>query len=457
MTTYGPNANNIEFTTTQTAPGIFTVAFVDTATSTTLQSFTNVLSANIVTTNSSTLSLLTVGDTSSYFIVPGITVSIDFGASGASSPTVYVGGNATITSLANILSTDTLDVVGGTVTASNGLVAGALSSLVINLSEGGDFSGGTSLLSLLSSTTVNFGTGGGTLVADAGGAAINLSSLTINGFSNGTDKIDFQGLSAPLGSYSVSNTTGGQIISLFSTTGTSLGSVTVAGTSFSTGTVTAGQSGPLTVTETGSSGAFNVTFDATPGSTACFVGATLIATADGEKRIDELVIGDLVLTNSGNAVPVRWIGRRKVSPRFADPMRIMPVRICAGALGDSFPSRDLLISPDHAVLIQGALVNAGALVNGITILRETRRESFVYYHIEVDAHALILAEGVSAETFIDNIDRMVFDNWAEHAKMFGDMLEKQEMTYPRVKSARQLPHAIRKTLEAQMPASHAAA
>ena len=96
MTTYGPNANNIEFTTTQTAPGIFTVAFVDTATSTTLQSFTNVLSANIVTTNSSTLSLLTVGDTSSYFIVPGITVSIDFGASGASSPTVYVGGNALI-------------------------------------------------------------------------------------------------------------------------------------------------------------------------------------------------------------------------------------------------------------------------------------------------------------------------------------------------------------------------
>ncbi|MBU6448090.1 MAG: Hint domain-containing protein, partial [Rhodospirillales bacterium] len=154
---------------------------------------------------------------------------------------------------------------------------------------------------------------------------------------------------------------------------------------------------------------------------------------------------------------VRWIGRRIVSPRFADPLRALPVRIRAGALGSNLPSRDLLISPDHAVLIGDTLVNAGALVNGVTILHETVSESFVYYHVEVDEHDLILAEGVSAETFIDNIDRMAFDNWAEHAKMFGDMGGKREMDYPRVKSARQLPLPIREILKAQIPASRSAA
>ena len=79
------------------------------------------------------------------------------------------------------------------------------------------------------------------------------------------------------------------------------------------------------------------------------------------------------------------------------------------------PSRDLLLSPDHAVLVDGALIQAGALINGTSIVRETNTPPvFTYYHIEVDDHSLILADHTPAETFIDNIDRMNFDNWAEH-------------------------------------------
>src|ERR1700716_3436145 len=94
-----------------------------------------------------------------------------------------------------------------------------------------------------------------------------------------------------------------------------------------------------------------------------------------------------------------WLGRQTVSLGFADPLRVLPIRIKAGALGDNIPSRDLLLSPDHAVLIDDVLIQAGALVNGVSIIRETNvPQTFTYYHIELDGHELILAEGAPAET-----------------------------------------------------------
>lgn len=454
MATFGPNANGIEFTTTQTGTvpivgtPLFTVNIIDTTTGTQLDSFTNVPGANIITTSGTTLNIASVANLSDYFIVPGVTANITFGASLASLPTIFVGGNATITSVGSVLSGAIIDVLGGTVTASSSLVGDALSGLTINLESGGEYSAGAGLISLLSGTTINFGTNGGTFVANAGGALLDLSGVTINGFNQASDQIEFQNLSAPLGSYSVTTAGGSQTIDLFSSTGTEIGTVTVAGASLSTGTFTAGQTGPLTVNETGSGGSFNITIDPGAGVVPCFLGGTLVATPEGGKRIEALSVGDLVLTDEGRAVPVRWIGRRTISTVFADPLRSLPVRIRAGALGE-LPCNDLLVSPDHALLVDGTLVNAGALVNGTTIVRETGLpRNFVYYHIETDEHALIMAEGVPAETFINHVDRMAFDNWMEHAEIFGDAPEKPEMAYPRVKSTRQLPHAIRQRLMA---------
>ena len=179
----------------------------------------------------------------------------------------------------------------------------------------------------------------------------------------------------------------------------------------------------------------------------CFLAGTGIATADGTRAIETLAAGDLVLTADGLSRPVRWLGRQTAATRFADPARIAPIRIRAGALGEHLPVRDLLVSPDHALLVDGVLVQAGALVNGASITREDRDlpEVFTYYHVELAEHALILAEGVPAETFIDNVDRLAFDNWHEH-EAAPDAAPLVEMAHPRAKSHRQVPLALRARL-----------
>lgn len=179
----------------------------------------------------------------------------------------------------------------------------------------------------------------------------------------------------------------------------------------------------------------------------CFMPGTMIRTPDGEVAVETLKRGDLVLTSDGRAMPVTWLGRQTISRLFADPLRVLPIRIKARALADNVPSRDLLLSPDHAVLVDGALIHAGALVNGTSIERETdTRPIFTYYHVEVDDHSLILAENTPAETFVDNVDRLNFDNWEEHLALYPDGKAIQELPYPRAKAQRQVPRAIREQL-----------
>jgi hypothetical protein len=181
------------------------------------------------------------------------------------------------------------------------------------------------------------------------------------------------------------------------------------------------------------------------GSQYCFAAGTMIMTPVGEVEVESLAAGDLVVTADGRAVPVRWVGRQTVSRVFADPLQTLPIRISAGALGEHVPSRDLSVSPEHAIFIDGVLVQAGALVNGTTIVRDgTVPPVFAYYHVELATHELLLADGAPAESFIDNVDRMGFDNWAERADVAEEAIE--EMPYPRAKSARQVPMSIRQRI-----------
>jgi hypothetical protein len=178
----------------------------------------------------------------------------------------------------------------------------------------------------------------------------------------------------------------------------------------------------------------------------CFMAGTMVRTPHGEASVEHLRIGDLVQSHDGRPVAVRWIGRQTVAPLFADELRL-PIRIKAGALGENVPSRDLLLSPDHALFVDGALLHAGALVNGTSIVRERDVPvMFIYYHIEVDGHALIVAENTPAETFIDNVDRSRFDNFAEYQALYPEGRFIAEMPYPRAKAWRQVPQATRERL-----------
>ena len=187
----------------------------------------------------------------------------------------------------------------------------------------------------------------------------------------------------------------------------------------------------------------------------CFVEGTLIATPAGEVRVEELRTGDRILNAGGEPVSVKWIGHQTVSTVFGPAERLRPVRFAAGSLGDGLPHDDLTVTADHGMLVGGVICHAGALVNGTTITRvplAEMGESYTVYHIETEEHEIILANGAPAETFIDNVSRRVFDNYAEFEALYGDVPEMDELPYPRAMSARQVPGRIRVKLAGKVVA-----
>ena len=137
---------------------------------------------------------------------------------------------------------------------------------------------------------------------------------------------------------------------------------------------------------------------------ACFVAGTRIATARGDLPVEALRPGDVVRTASGRMAPVRWVGLR-------DAEAAAPVRILADAVAPGVPARDLLLSPDHAVFIDGALIPAHRLVNGATVQRLRRQARVTYVHVELDRHDLLLTEGLASESYLDTGNRAAFDTW----------------------------------------------
>jgi antigen 43 len=144
---------------------------------------------------------------------------------------------------------------------------------------------------------------------------------------------------------------------------------------------------------------------------ACFAEGTAIATPAGPVPVEALRAGDLVRTVSGTARPVRWIGYRTLDlTRHAAPERARPIRIAANAFADNVPSRDLRLSPDHAVLLDGLLIPIKLLRNDASIVRDTDCRTVTYYHVELDTHDVLLAEGLAAESYIDTGNRSIFQN-----------------------------------------------
>ena len=207
-----------------------------------------------------------------------------------------------------------------------------------------------------------------------------------------------------------------------------------------TGTLTITSGGTTVYKLTNFSGSTSTTYQASATTTTdpqtgvstqaidlvvCFAEGTRIATPDGALAVEALRVGDLVTTveaGQHRTRRVRWVGRRRLDlaahPR---PECAAPVRFRAGALGNGLPCRDLLVSPDHALLLGGRLVPAKLLLNGMTIVQERALPAVSYYHVELDGHAILLAEGVPAESYLEQGHRSFFANGGPALELFPDL------------------------------------
>jgi autotransporter passenger strand-loop-strand repeat protein len=306
---------------------------------------------------------------------------------------------------------DTLSSGGSEIVSANGVDSGAivLASAAMVASAGGTVSntivsaGGTLITSsggvqsnaILSANGIDTVASGGlvsgavTFAAGATGAVLNLASITsgatelggavISGFTSSGQTIDLTGRSSALGA-TMSETAANTAVL---TIGAAHYTFDIAGVTSGASFVLANDGGNLAV------------------EGWCFLEGTLVATPEGEAAVEDLHEDDLVLTASGEAVPVRWIGYRHVVAReMPDSHLYAPVVIEAGAIAPGKPARDLWVTPDHAILVEGCLIPVKLLVNGATI-RQVPRAEYSFYHIELDQHALLLAEGLEAESYLD--------------------------------------------------------
>jgi hypothetical protein len=195
----------------------------------------------------------------------------------------------------------------------------------------------------------------------------------------------------------------------------------------------------------------NSATDFTPQTFACFLSGTHITTPTGEVLVEDLNIGDVISTADGGVRKVLWIGKQTASSAFT-PAKNLPVEITIGAFGNNLPTRPLRVSPGHSLLVGGVFPIASALINDITVRQLTREELpdiFTYYHIEVEDHALILAEGVPAETFLDAFSRKVFSNWREYVELFGEEereVPRSDLHYQRILKFDNLPQELKETI-----------
>jgi hypothetical protein len=221
---------------------------------------------------------------------------------------------------------------------------------------------------------------------------------------------------------------------------------------------TIGHGGTLIVDAVLSPSAFTntgtVNYDFT--SIACYLRGTSIATPGGETLVENLSIGDAIVTASGETRAIRWIGTRSYSRMFAERNAdVMPVMFRAGSIADNVPSRDLFVSPNHAMFVDGVLVPADMLINGTSIVRAEAPEQIDYFHVELESHDILLANGAPAESFVNCDSRGMFHNVAEHAALYPvDDSPSWTFCAPRLEDGPRL-DAIRARLAARASASAA--
>ena len=163
----------------------------------------------------------------------------------------------------------------------------------------------------------------------------------------------------------------------------------------------------------------------------CFVRGTLIETEFGALPIQDLREGMKVWTRDNGMQPIRWIGSRKLGPAIlATAPNLAPIRIKAGALGAGKPERDLLVSPQHRVLVRSriaqkifgcdeVLVAAKQLlqIEGIDVV--SGLPEVEYFHILFDRHEIVLSEGAETESLYTGAEALKSLGHAARQEIFS--------------------------------------
>ena len=163
---------------------------------------------------------------------------------------------------------------------------------------------------------------------------------------------------------------------------------------------------------------YTAAFDPTTGleaitfshSAVCFCSGTLILTDRGEVPVEALVIGDRAITLSGEARPITWIGTGRVLATRGRRSAATPIIVSKGALADNVPHRDLAVTKGHSLFLDGVLIPVEFLVNHRSIRWDDRAQEVTVYHIELDTHDVLLANGAPAESYRDDGNRWLFRN-----------------------------------------------
>lgn len=167
----------------------------------------------------------------------------------------------------------------------------------------------------------------------------------------------------------------------------------------------------------------------------CFLRGTKIQTAEGQRKVEDLAIGDMLPTVFSGMAPIQWIGRyplKKSDPSKPWVKDATPVRIARSALAPGVPQADLYVTGNHALFVDGLLIAVGNLINGTTITRDEASEydELEFLNIKLERHDVIYAEGAPVETLLDVDERAV--NFAEYFRRYGTPKTQDAPCAPRV-------------------------